>query len=103
MNFKLLLPVIAFGFDLTSCAALHKTQLGDVEPANRAKHVSVKVSETTLDIREMGELAKFGGHAFKSKGASTLGKRLEAYTTLFQFGPRTGTPVYNEEYARFIP
>lgn len=93
----------ALGACLAACAALHKTQLGDVEPAEHAKHISVKVSETTLDLRELASLAKLGGHAFNSRGLTNTGKGLDAYTTLFQFGPRTGTPVYNELYARYVP
>lgn len=72
----------------TGCAALHRTQLGDIEPASGSKHISVKVSQDTLDLREIAALAKIGGDVFKSKGASAAGKGLETYTMLFQFGPR---------------
>jgi hypothetical protein len=85
------------------CAALHRTQLADVEPAGKGHHVSVKVSETTLDFAEMARLAKLAGSLMKSGVASRAGEGLDAYTTYFQFGPRTGTPVFNEAYARFVP
>jgi hypothetical protein len=88
---------------VSGCAALYRTQLSDVEPPNRAKHISVKVSETTLDFKEMASLAKLGGRAFHSPAATNVGRGLQAYTTLFQLGPWTGAPVFNELYARYIP
>lgn len=95
------LSAIAFG----GCAVLHKTQLGDIEPvpAGKGTPVSVKVSETTVDFRELGAIAIIAGKSAHSGALSDVGRALSAYTTLFQFGPRTGTPVFNELYARAVP
>ena len=89
-------------FAMTGCAALHRTQLSDIEP-RKGHHISVKVSETTVDLREIASLAKMTGKAFNNKGLAGAGRGLDTYTELFQFGPRTGTPVYNELYARCVP
>ena len=88
---------VALGF--WGCAVLHRTQLGDVEhvPAGRGTPVSVKVSETTVDFNEIGDNAKSVGPS------KNLGEASHAYTTYFQFGPRTGAPVFNEAYARAVP
>lgn len=87
----------------SGCAALYKVQLSDVEFAPRGRPVSVKVSETTVDFGEAARIAGRLGRSSGSKGLGNLGKGAEAYETLFQFGPRTGAPVFNEFYAREIP
>lgn len=86
----------------SGCAALYKVQLSDVE-STRGRLVSVKVSETTVDFGEAASIAKGLGRSAGSRGMQNVGKGLETYQTLFQFGPRTGAPVYNEFYAREIP
>jgi hypothetical protein len=95
--------VIVLSTMALGCAVLHKTQLSDIDPPGKAKRVSIKVSETTVDLNEIADLAKMSGQVFKSKAADNLGEAINTYTALFQFGPRTGTPVYTEEYARFVP
>lgn len=91
---------------VSGCAALYKVQLSDIE-ANRgkgqAKPVSVKVSQTTVNLKEIADIAGAVGRANRSKGLNGASRALDTYTSLFQFGPRTGTPVYNEYYAREIP
>jgi hypothetical protein len=91
--------MVTAALGLWGCAVLHRTQLGDVEhvPAGRGTPVSVKVSETTVDFNEIGDIAKSVGPA------KNLGEASHAYTTYFQFGPRTGAPVFNEAYARAVP
>lgn len=89
---------------LSSCAVLHKVQLSDVEARRgRQSPVSVRVSETTVDLKEISDIAGALGRSSKSNTLKSGSDALNTYTTLFQFGPRTGTPVYNEYYARLIP
>lgn len=85
------------------CAVLHRVQLSDLENNSKGRPVSVKVSETTFDISEAADIAKRLGRSAGSKGMQNLGNAAETYEALFQFGPRTGAPVYNEFYAREIP
>ena len=85
----------------SSCAVLHKVQLSDIEhiPKN-AKPVSIKISENTVNLEELGELARIAGSLGGARRAGQAADdALSAYSTLFQFGPRTGTPVFNEFYA----
>ena len=109
MTIKILkLPAVTFLtliFGHYGCAVLHSAQLGDLEPIDQknSQRISVKVSETTLDLREIAGLAKIGGDVFASRGLSSAGSAVDTYTAVFQFGPRTGTPVFNELYARFVP
>jgi hypothetical protein len=96
--------VLATIFLSLGCAVMHKVQLGDVEAAgsHRTTPISIKVSETTVNLREIAGIAKAVGAANKSRGLSGAGRAVEAYTALFQMGPKTGTPVYNEFYAHEI-
>ncbi|RZA21495.1 MAG: hypothetical protein EOP10_16700 [Proteobacteria bacterium] len=83
---------------LQSCAVLHRVQLSDVENTKGGEPLSIKASETTVDFREAGSILKAIG---KSKsGAQGAGDLADTYAALFQYGPRTGTPVFNDEYAR---
>lgn len=87
----------------SGCAVLHKVQLSDIDASGKGQPISIKVSEDTVDFGELGAIAKGVGRNFKSKGAREVGGVFEAYTLFFQFGPRTGTPVFNELYARQVP
>ncbi len=87
----------------SGCAVLYKVQLSDIDAKGKGRPVSVMVSETTVDLKEAAAIAGGIGRSFNSRGASNLGKAMDAYTTLFQWGPRTGAPVYSEFYARQIP
>jgi len=87
---------------LSGCAVLHRAQYGDVDATHKkAKKISVKVSENTINIGELSSVA--GAIGKKSKGVGKLGEAFDWYETLFQFGPRTGTPVFTENYARGVP
>lgn len=86
------------------CAAMYRSQLGDIEPYAKSGHpISVKVSETTVNLAEIAKLAKIAGHGAKSGGLSRTGTALDYYVSFFQYGPTTGTPVYNDMYALVIP
>lgn len=85
----------------TGCAVLHRTQLSDIDSA-AGKPISIKVSENTINFAEVGAIMKGVGGVAKSSALKKAGDAFALYTTLFQYGPRTGAPVYNELYARDI-
>lgn len=87
----------------SGCAVLYKVQLSDQEYTPRGKPVSIKVSEMTVDFGEAARVAGKLGAASGSRGLQGIGRITENYETFFQFGPRTGTPVFNEFYARTVP
>jgi hypothetical protein len=97
-----LLAVLCVFFN-SACAALYKVQLSDLTNISGGKRVSVKVSEMTVDFGEASRLAKELGQSAGSKGLGSLGNAAGNYEAFFQFGPRTGTPVFNEFYARDVP
>ncbi|MBM4251712.1 MAG: hypothetical protein FJ146_07055 [Deltaproteobacteria bacterium] len=95
--------VIPLSFVLHGCAVLHKAQLGDIDgrSSKNGTPISIKVSETTVDFGEAARIARnLGG---SKSGANVLGNAASTYESYFQYGPRTGTPVFNELYARSVP
>lgn len=89
---------------VASCAYLHSVMLSDVESRrSSAKKIDFKVSETTIDFQELARLGKSLGEIKKAKDLVKVSEALDTYTMLFQWGPRTGAPVFNAYYARAIP
>ncbi len=99
MSMSLRLVIGTYLLLTSGCAVLHKVQLTDVEGNSNGRRISIKVSENTVNIREVADLVRRLGRASRSKTIGSSGNALENYTA-FQFGPRTGTPVFNEFYVR---
>lgn len=88
-----LLPLLIFQM---GCAVLHHVQVGNID--DRKDHTLVPfeilLTETGVNIQEIGDIAKSTNtHAGDNAGgiADIIG--------LFQVGPRTGNPIYNEKFA----
>lgn len=98
--FRHLILILITG-STVACAVLHKVQLAEVDGDNLSKgeKISIRVSETTVNVREAAEIAKLT----QIKEAGAFAKVAGYYSMLFTFGPSTGTPVFNEFYARNIP
>lgn len=81
---------------LSSCSHLYSVQLGDIEDREGSyENFEIKVSEVGINTEEAGQVIDtFSG---RDEG-STINDIIE----LFQQGPRTGNPVYNEKYAENI-
>jgi len=88
-----------------SCAVLHRVQFSDMNKISGGKKtpISIKASETTIDLLEVGTASKSLGKALGNKGAQQAGSAFELVSFFLQFGPKTGTPVFNDRYARDIP
>lgn len=82
---------------ISGCAFLHHVQVGQVD--NRAGMAQIPfevlVSETGVSAEEIGDIAR----STRSKGGDDAGRAADTLA-LFQMGPRTGNPVYSENYAR---
>lgn len=78
---------------LQGCAVLHHVAIGDIDDTHgTGEKIEVKISETGVDLEEAGRLAD---RLLKSKeGSNAMG-----WITMFQMGPKTGKPVFNEYYA----
>ena len=90
MRFWLPLVLIMF---LSSCAYVYQVQVGDIDDREsfESSPFEIKVSETGFNLEEAGEIAEALG--------SDSGKEVGDLLGMFQMGPRTGNPVYNERYA----
>ena len=96
--------LLGSAFLLDSCARLHHTMLSDVESRHQsAERIDIKVSETTIDFKELAQFSKNAAVLTKAKNLGRLADAVDTYTMLFQFGPTTGAPVFNAYYARPIP
>lgn len=87
---------------LGGCAQLHHVQLADISDKERgsAKMIDLKLSETGVNIQEVGNIAR----AFtRDAKANKQIQQVQSAIALFQMGPLTGGPVYVENYWRALP
>ncbi len=86
---------------LVSCAQLHHVQLSDISDRGRenSKTLDLKVSETGVNLQEAADIAK----AFtRNEKAREQMQQVQDVIAMFQMGPRTGNPVYTENYWRAL-
>ncbi len=85
----------------SSCAVLHHVQLGELDNTNPIKLDSfeIKVSETGINLDEAADIAKA---ISRSKKADESIERVQSIIALFQMGPKTGNPVYDDTYAENV-
>ncbi|MBD65906.1 MAG: hypothetical protein CME62_11910 [Halobacteriovoraceae bacterium] len=84
---------------VSSCAIKHHVQVGDIAPmdSEKSKPFEVLLSETGVNLEQASDLitaaTKDGGRA----------QEVQNIISMFQVGPRTGNPVFNEKYADVLP
>ncbi len=101
-NSKILRRFLALGclqLAMTGCAVLYKVQLSDVDARGGGEPVSILVSENAIDFQQAGQIMKSIGRASKHKAMEKAGSNFDTITSMFQYGPRTGTPVFSDLYA----
>lgn len=85
---------------LSGCTVLHKAQIGEIDMRGPSvTPIDIKVSEMGFSVREAGRL---GSALAGNKKSSDSIKKIANLVAMFQMGPVTGKPVYNESYARNI-
>ena len=90
---------------LNSCAWLHTVQVGEITQSKDyvPRKFEILISQSGSNIVEAGVITK---GVLKSLGHQAAGNTVgmvAAVISLFQMGPRTGNPVYNEKYPDVIP
>ena len=82
---------------MSSCSYIYHVQLGEINNQKKfEKHYfEVKVSEIGINVDESAAI-------IKSISKSRNSDKIRDIIKLFQIGPRTGNPVYNEKYAENI-
>lgn len=90
-----LLPLLSLCGGL-GCAQLHHVQLADIETGGSYKKpIDVKVSEVGISLEEAGTTAKLFTSGKHHKQMDTI----QNIIALFQYGPKTGNPVFSDDYA----
>jgi len=82
----------------SSCAYLHSTQIGEINSAavKNGRKFELLISETGFNLEEAGAIARY---ATRGTQAANNFKFIQNTLALFQMGPKTGNPVFNEAYA----
>lgn len=90
--------ILFSSFFLMSCAQLHHVQIGDIDshPDFAQKPFEIKISEVGVSTEEISAIAN---HFGRSNAARNI-KGVADVVSLFQMGPRTGSPVYTKDYAK---
>jgi len=90
-----------FGLFFSGCTVLYSVQLGEINGTAKqsgAEYFEIIVSEVGVNLDEAASVAK--------SIASTAGKKeieeAKNIMGMFQMGPRTGNPVYSDDYADAI-
>lgn len=84
--------------NLVGCAFMHHTQLGDIDSkiVSKGRKFEILLSETGVNLQEAAAIGSaLTRHQKTSESIGNVG----AIIGLFQMGPRTGNPVYDDKYA----
>lgn len=92
-----IVKILIFCFAVSSCVVMHHTQVGDVDATIvlQGEPFEIMLSETGVNLQELGEIAKL---TTRSQVAQRDIGNIQSVIALFQMGPRTGNPVYNDIY-----
>lgn len=96
------LGIVGVTYLIAGCAVLHHAQIGDIdnrEGKGKGQPFDIKVSETGFNLDEAASVAKA---VARNSQASEDIESVRAIISLFQWGPRTGNPVFVEKYAEGI-
>ena len=97
------LSLVLLPFLLTQCAIMFKYQLGDIDSSgSELAPFEVIVSERGFNLEEAGAVSRSMMQASNNPEAAKQLKMIQDIISLFQFGPRTGNPVFNDDYADMI-
>jgi hypothetical protein len=85
---------------LTSCAYLYHIQIGDIDDRNiiSKQYFEIKTNEFGLNLDETSKIIKI----FASKAGRKKADKIKGIIALTQIGPKTGNPIYNEDYGKNI-
>jgi hypothetical protein len=87
---------LLMGLCLSGCMRAHQVQLGEVDAqaVERGQHFEILISETGVNLDEAAEVVK----VFAGSRAEEV-DQAQDIVEMFQMGPKTGNPVYDEGYA----
>ena len=86
--------VILLSLNLGSCAVLYKVAITDIDTRYHKGHpIDIKLSETGVNLKEAAQVAD----SFRG-GKDKKAEDIAAIIALFQWGPKVGNIVFNENY-----
>ena len=90
--------LIVFVVGHIGCTTLHSTQLGNIDSVGvlKGERFEILISEVGTNLEEATAVA--AGLATLADGAEQA-KAVGGIIALFQMGPRTGNPVFDETYS----
>ena len=94
---RLLAGLTVVGLLSPGCAVLHHAQVGEIDSkvVLTGEYFEIKMSEVGYDVGEIVEVAEA---LTRSKGDEDEGS-IADIIELFQMGPKTGNPVFDDAYA----
>jgi len=93
---KRLLAVVPLILGLPACATLHRAQLDEIDAqSGRLKPFEIHVSDTGVNVRAIGTIAS-------AVTRSARPSQLASVVALFEFGPKTGNPVFDDTFADHV-
>lgn len=98
MKLIIKLILVIAGVLQAGCAIMHHTQIGEVDSriVLKGRRFEIKVSEVGFNIQEAG---KIGKAMTRHKGTQKQIGQVQAIIEMFQMGPKTGNPVFTDEYS----
>ncbi|MEH6347687.1 MAG: hypothetical protein V7785_21505 [Bermanella sp.] len=85
---------------MTACARLDHVQISDIDQSQGSlKPISVKVSEFAI---ELAVIADVGSRLATNHNTQNSLKEIRDILALMNMGPRTGNPVFNDNYAENV-
>lgn len=103
MRFKFFKNTIwlLLAFCLNGCAFLHHYQVGEIDSSvvRQGRKFEILLSETGFNVREAAGIAQAVTQHQKTR--QDIGQAA-AIIELFQMGPRTGNPVFTDQFADHV-
>lgn len=96
-----LLTILGVAVTLSGCARLDHVHISDIDQSQgQLKPISVKISETGVEMAVMAETAaQLARHSAQRQKNF---QQIRDILALINMGPRTGNPVFNDTYAENV-
>ncbi len=91
-----ILPLALGAAPLCACATLHKTAIDEIDAQHgRLQPFEIHVSDTGLDAKALGAVASVAARSSRPSKVADI-------VALFEFGPKTGDPVFSDTFADHV-
>jgi hypothetical protein len=86
---------------LAGCAVMHSVQLGEIDSniVREGRRFEIKVSQLGLDLEQAAAIGEAIALAAASPEAAEAVSSTQDIVAFFQWGPKTGAPVFRDDYS----